>query len=558
MKKRAILVLLTLIIVLIFSGCFSPWTGDGTLTISLAGSARYLGDPTNELDVMEHEITLEGPSGVYVYTFEPGTASAVFNLIPGAWNVKVRAIGNRTAGYQEMTFPQPRMLRAIGFQSANIKPGKNTDLSVTMKRATEISNVSQLNFAYYNRGIIPEIWVITNDIDIPGGTNYDLNSSDNITILASGDVSLNLNIPDNYTPLFSVSTGGSLTLGRKGMKDSLTINGEFRSSPIFQISNDSVLTMNTGITLANNTGSPQGGAVYVYGANSQFIMNGGTIRDNSAVNGGGVFVGMDGTFLMNGGEIYDNQSTGNSTYDGGSGVYVTANGYFCMSGGSIHSNTHESISAGGGGVFNQGDFIMEGGNITGNRTRGVTNLGTFEMNAGKITYNSSNLDGGGIYNESYFSMQGGEISGNTSQRGGGILSYATCDIYGGTIANNEALDCGGGIYVLSGGALLIDGGEIKANRVTSTTGTGGGIYCDGNTLFAKKGGTIYGTNAGTNANRTANKDLRGQAIYYSLYSIPYEYYYRDITAGPSVLLYAFDIATTNNEDIPETIGEWNK
>ena len=130
-----------------FSGCFSPWTGDGTLTISFTENARYLGNPSDQLDNMEHEVILEGPGGVFVHHFEPGTTGAAFSLATGTWSIKIRAIGDRTPAYSSLIFPQTRMLRALGYESVNIKAGRSTAVQVKMTRATEINNYDQMNFA---------------------------------------------------------------------------------------------------------------------------------------------------------------------------------------------------------------------------------------------------------------------------------------------------------------------------------------------------------------------------------------------------------------------------
>jgi hypothetical protein len=83
-----------------------------------------------------------------------------------------------------------------------------------------------------------------------------------------------------------------------------------------------------------------------------FIMNGGTISGNAAVDGGGVSVKSGGTFTMNNGTI-----SGNATNSGG-GVWVKG-GTFIMNGGIISGN---SASGYGGGVYvdSSSTFIKSG------------------------------------------------------------------------------------------------------------------------------------------------------------------------------------------------------
>ncbi len=86
------------------------------------------------------------------------------------------------------------------------------------------------------------------------------------------------------------------------------------------------------------------GGINNYGT---FLMYGGEISGNFAMNGGGVF--NRGVFNMFGGEI-----SGNNAGNNGGGVYNEAGGTFEMSGGKISDNT----AAEGGGVINYGGVVF--------------------------------------------------------------------------------------------------------------------------------------------------------------------------------------------------------
>jgi hypothetical protein len=147
-----------------------------------------------------------------------------------------------------------------------------------------------------------------------------------------------------------------------------------------------------------------------------------------------------------------------------------------------------------------GRFIMNGGTITGNTSRGngggvyVESRGTFTMHNGTINGNtaSGNSGGGGVYVASgTFTMNNGAISGNTAS---------------GDYSN------GGGVYVTPSGTFTMTGGIISGN---TSRRDGGGVYgqmCK----FTKSGGIIYGSNATEDgqANR-AGSDGRGHAVYIS-------------------------------------------
>lgn len=188
-----------------------------------------------------------------------------------------------------------------------------------------------------------------------------------------------------------------------------------------------------------------------------------------------------------------------------------------------------------------GDFIMYGGEISGNRIdisahsaaagdgAGVeSQQSDFTMYGGKITNNhvikGSKNEGGGVnmHTGGTFTMYGGEISGNTcSDTGGGVISAATyLKLYGGTISNNTANKRGGGVFTnmpltisndftITGNQSEKGGGiytydediTINGGNITGNTATyGGGVYhigdyqtCD--TLTISGSATITGNTA---------------------------------------------------------------
>jgi hypothetical protein len=183
-----------------------------------------------------------------------------------------------------------------------------------------------------------------------------------------------------------------------------------------------------------------------------------------------------GNFTMHSGKITDNNS---SFMWGGQGGGLYNSGTFTMNGGEISGNTSTSDDDGGGGVYTNHTFTMNGGKISGNTSTsdgggGVyMDNGSFTINGGEISGNTSTSDGGGVFNnnnwyDTSFTMNGGKISGNTAT------------------AN------GGGVYIR--GTFTMKGGEISGNTSTS----GGGVYNSG--TFRIITGTIYGTNEGANSN----------------------------------------------------------
>ena len=256
-----------------------------------------------------------------------------------------------------------------------------------------------------------------------------------------------------------------------------------------------------GIIMGGVLRSENGAGVYNYGT---LNMYGGNIAKNwGYCDGAGVY--NEGEFNLYGGSIVGNGAKPDSGETDGKGGGVCNDGEFTMYGGKIYGNN--SLSYGGGGVYNAGTFVMEDGviddNSTGSAGGGVYNDGEFTMNGGEITrnllVNGGSTTGGGVYNNGEFTMEGGTIGGEDlgniakNGTGGGVHNDKTFTMTGGTISYNE---CGGGAYggggVCNFGNFTMTAGDISHNK---TTGNGGGGVCNyaysgSKATFLLEGGTI--------------------------------------------------------------------
>ena len=238
------------------------------------------------------------------------------------------------------------------------------------------------------------------------------------------------------------------------------------------------------------------------------LENGITLQGSASNNMPLIFVCADGTLIMNdGAKISGNNNNGGRSWTGG-GVYVRYRANFIMEGGEISGNTSDYD---GGGVYADGAFTMKGGKISGNTASvssgGVAgsgggvyarsdNDGIFTMTGGEISNNTASSNGGGVYVHSrgYFTMEGGEIFNNTAaQRGGGAYVDYDFTMEGGKIFNNVAASGGGGVY-MTREFKMIDG-EITGN--TTASGDGGGVYAFSS--FRMTNGKIS-SNAASNGN----------------------------------------------------------
>ncbi len=161
---------------------------------------------------------------------------------------------------------------------------------------------------------------------------------------------------------------------------------------------------------------------------------------------------------------------------------ATANGNVITVSGSLtlkDSSTTEASNQGhitggyssndnGGGVCVSGNFTLQGGDITGNKTSvwgggvRVKSGASFIMQGGSITGNEATIDGGAVsVPDATFHMTGGSITGNKSSHVGGISIYASGTYkIGGTAVIKDNIETGGGtkcnVFLYSYNSLSID------------------------------------------------------------------------------------------------------
>ena len=185
-----------------------------------------------------------------------------------------------------------------------------------------------------------------------GGVNVTGGASGKVSFTMSGDAQITGNM------CFGSTCGGAGVYASGGeftMNDNAAISDNHSQSErgygggVF-VSKTATFTMNGNATISGNSAyidstdnyrKNSGGGVQVYGGT--FIMNGGSIRDNMAENGAGVYVGYSdstaGTFKMNGGTIaYNKVTEGN-----GGGVYVLGN-FEIANGAQVLNNSRQDTS----------------------------------------------------------------------------------------------------------------------------------------------------------------------------------------------------------------------
>ncbi|MGE9874931.1 InlB B-repeat-containing protein [Hornefia butyriciproducens] len=191
--------------------------------------------------------------------------------------------------------------------------------------------------------------------------------------------------------------------------DNKTVTLDLNGHVIKKTSNGGVIKVINGANLTLQDSSPKA----VHTGEYVSLPAGGVITIEKYMAGSGVYV--DGSsFAMNGGTIYDCFAD-----DGGAGVHVINKGSFVMNNGAISSCT---TGGGGGGVL-------------------VSIESSFTMNGGTISdcYAGGGCGGIEIYEESSFTMNGGTISDSGSEDGAARAVESTIFANGGTIMDKVEL-----------------------------------------------------------------------------------------------------------------------
>ena len=270
------------------------------------------------------------------------------------------------------------------------------------------------------------------------------------------------------------------------------------------VNNGAVLTVGANAKLLNSKVTGDGGAVYAI-ANTTVNLNGGSIIDSSAYEGGAVY--SLGTVNVYGTAVNNNSAT---LYGGG----IYAGGTLRMTGGAIRNC--KAVN-GGGGIYATGSVEISGsteivhcsatgGMTTGDNPTRYGNGGAIFQNSGTLSISdgASIVDcsaynyGGAIYNEgSSVTINGTTVDGHASLAAGTANAFSGGGIFmaAGTLSvtgNSRIEDCnaygsgyGGAIYS-AGASVTIDNSTVDGHMslASGTTNgySGGGIYMAAGTL----------------------------------------------------------------------------
>lgn len=316
---------------------------------------------------------------------------------------------------------------------------------------------------------------------------------------------------ENGSAQFSLNAGivvvssGSMTLTDRSTDHSGMLDVPGTGSTGVLVTPDATFTMEGGTITNSTSGDNHGAALAVYSATAS--MTGGKItgeKDYGVLTVASSF--NPSSFMMDGDAVISDCGAGvNSNNTTGGGICIASNCNLTINGGTITNCAARQ----GGGVYFCGDtFTMSGGSITNCKADaggGVYMAGrTFNLSGGTISGCESN-GGGGIYtstSDATITMSNGSITNCSAHNGGGVYmqsgSASTFTMNGGEITNCKATEEGmgqGGGVLLTGGSFTMSDGEIS-----SCTANEGSSIClsdiaGSNSLptFAMTGGTVVGS-----------------------------------------------------------------
>lgn len=511
-------------------------TFDKAKALSSSNGTIYL---CNTLTLSTANVTIDGEDkNLTLKRYESDFTGAMIDVTATGINIKNLTIDGGAVWTGDLDETLGRGTTNSGIQAKRSIIIDDGMIGVTIQNCTLQNNDNQATGtsvsnggAFYGKIIGYDLKILNNSTYNVGGGIY-TNSGSSIT---------RATFEGNY----SKSSGGALfTRGVNlyAVKIGTEKSGNEAGSSAGGVAlNGSKLTaqadeLGTPTTIENNKSGLNGGGFCSYNNGETFEMEGGYIRNNSAVgNGGGInasgFVTLTGVKVgpgnsaSNGGGIYVSRAfnltssqltmqklgneasevKGNTAVNSGGGMYI----------GNTRATIDESIvGENSAGKYGAGLYVKGTSSIPGFAT--LTNVEVSQNGTGA----STPTYGGGIFIDPYgtFTMTGGNISSNASTTyGGGIMTNGTTTLKGVIVGGQDAgntttgsTSYGGGIYVNGGTVTVTDETSISYNK----TRNGGGVYVSSGT-FTMTGGNISSNTGSTNGGgiyTKATTELHGVII----------------------------------------------
>lgn len=287
---------------------------------------------------------------------------------------------------------------------------------VLKKEITEITSWQGLQDAV--NAASPGDTITVKNTLIADTTTLEISITKNLTIKGR-DTSVVLNADEKHR-IFKVLKGSdevTLTL-----KDITLKKGKGTQGAGVHVTGASLELENVTITeCKNNANSGEGGAIYISSSSNGrlWIKGSSKILSNTAEKGAGIYIhtDSDANIIEGSAEISGNICQSNGQ---GGGIYLYKGSLVLQNNAKILNNESRVGAAGGGGVY-----ISEHGTLTVKNSCIIQGNKAKNSNGSIITGN-----GGGIYNLGKLIMEGGEIKENEAKLGGAVYNNGTFKISG--------------------------------------------------------------------------------------------------------------------------------
>ncbi len=261
---------------------------------------------------------------------------------------------------------------------------------------------------------------------------------------------------DFHGTFIYLSKGASLVLtdivldGRTAEgQTGITTGGYGEGGSLVTVFDGSVLTVGTGAILENNTIEsrahwyPESGGG-IFASKSTVNVEGGIIRNNSAVRGGGIH-GINGSTI----NISSGQITGNTAIKGDIKPSSVVSIDYGGTGGGVCAADGTDVNFSGGTISGNSAFERGGGIAMGTISASRTDYDNLvlTMTGGTIANNSAGCAAGGIFLQ----------AGYSASYAGGTGTHAIAYITGGTISGNRMTGTGNGNMAFGGGGIYVNG-----------------------------------------------------------------------------------------------------
>ncbi|MFM7265819.1 MAG: choice-of-anchor Q domain-containing protein, partial [Cyanobium sp.] len=206
--------------------------------------------------------------------------------------------------------------------------------------------------------------------------------------------------------------------------------------------------------------------------------------------------------------------TGGATTEYGGAIRIGASADVSLDATSIRDNS----ALKGGGVYNNGVLVIQNkSSVSLNAANdlsggGINNNGTLLVSDSTISSNSSKSYGGGLYNYNTATLINSSVIGNTGRSGGGIINHysgAQLSLLNTTVSGNSADLAGAGGIANDGGLVTIVNSTITDNTFSGILSYAGGISSEGRINGVTLRNSLVAGNFKTDTRLSAMPDLSG-------------------------------------------------